>query len=311
MHPRWRWQRGGVHWSLIVLLAVVISIFMFQRWQQNSSTPIGAPTAGMPIVEPNVLALGTAGPIGIVDIAIQQPMDFDFKSRNEILQIRSAMIMHHPQLLAHSYKPTTEVFGQIVDGAPWWGIEGQFHRGPGQRSIEGASEESRFVLNPYLLVAAEFNDYWRNLTAEEAAHFPLYCPPQNLRWHAQQAYAEVTYAADCIAKRQAPQFDLIAFNARDLNLNYIYVSYADSKNIVKQNPPTAAYANPQFIHKGGSCGYPGGCNNMSPMTPPIDGIQLTGLPASIMIWLWKEQPSSVAQTPDMRFVIHFRDGDGR
>lgn len=68
-------------------------------------------------------------------------------------------------------------------------------------------------------------------------------------------------------------------------------------------PPLDAYDNPQFIHKGGSCGYPGGCNNMSPQTPPIDGISLDDLPAKIVVWLWRTRPDSVEVKPDFKYTI--------
>jgi hypothetical protein len=75
---------------------------------------------------------------------------------------------------------------------------------------------------------------------------------------------------------------------------------------LKQDAPQSPYANPQFLHQGGSCGYPGGCNNTSPPTPEIEGLQVTALPAKVVIWLWKQQPISLGQEPDMRFVIQFQ-----
>jgi len=91
-----------------------------------------------------------------------------------------------------------------------------------------------------------------------------------------------------------------------MNLNYIYVSYADSQNITKGEKLSTAYAIPHFIHQGGSCGYPGGCNNMSPPTPEIDGVEITGYPAKIVAWLWEEEPNSIEETPDMIFVLYFK-----
>jgi hypothetical protein len=301
-------QQGRARWPLVALLAIVSTTFVYLN-RERISEPIGQATTGKPSrVETyrNALALGSNGQDGVVDIAIQEPTDFDFKSRDEILRLRAEAVAAKSQMLARPYRPLGSVFGQIVDGVPWWGTDGQFYFGPGQHSIDGPSEEARFVLNPYLLVAPDFRDDWHDLlTPAELPGFQLYCSPHSLRWRPRDAYAEVTYSADCIAKRRWPVFDLIAYNARDFNLDYLYISYADSKNVAKKNPPDTAYRNPQFIHKGGSCGYPGGCNNMSPMTPPIDGLRVTGLPASVVVRLWAEQPASVAQTPDMTYVIHF------
>src|SRR5574341_1889482 len=78
-------------------------------------------------------------------------------------------------------------------------------------------------------------------------------------------------------------FDLIAFNARDFNLNYLYVAYDQSQNLYKPDAPTEAFQINPFLHRGGSCGYPGRCNNMSPDTPTISQIEITGLPARAII----------------------------
>jgi len=91
-----------------------------------------------------------------------------------------------------------------------------------------------------------------------------------------------------------------------MNLNYLYVAYQDSSNISKLDAPASAYAIPHYLHRGGSCGYPGGCNNMSPDTPEISWIELTRLPARAVIRLWSRNPGAVERAPDMVFVIQFR-----
>lgn len=141
-------------------------------------------------------------------------------------------------------------------------MDGEFFYGKGEKSIAGPSEESRFILNPYLLVAADFYNWWQGrIVEEELATFSLTCLPYNLRWWPREARAEAIYDAECVKEGQDYTFDLIAYNARDLSLNYVFVSYQDSLNITKSDMPTTPYANPQFIHQGGSCGYPGGYNN--------------------------------------------------
>lgn len=255
----------------------------------------------------NALAIGEIAKVESVSIDIQPPAELDWKSKSKVLQLRSAAVQQHPELLATEYMSDEAVFGQIVDGLPWWGMEGEFFYWKGEKSIAGPSEESRFILNPYLLVAADFYDWWQGRIAEaELSTFPLTCLPHDLHWWPQEARAEVTYDAECVKRGQNYTFDLIAYNARDFNLNYIFVSYPDSLNITKAEIPAEPFANPQFIHRGNSCGYPGGCNNMSPYTPEIDEIEITALPAQVIIWLWQHKPASPGQTPDMTFVLHFR-----
>ena len=302
--------RGRALPWLVLLLVIASAAFFWLNGEQLLEPP-GSTVAVRPPPKNdeyrNALALGPSAQIDVAEIAINEPIDFDSKTRDEILRLRADAVAAQPRLLTRPYRPLAYVFGRIVDGAPWWGTVGQFYYGPGQRSIDGPSEEARFVMNPFLLVAADFRDDWHDLLKPtDLPGFALYCSPRDLRWRPREAYAEVTYPADCVAKRRWSVFDLIAYNARDLGLGYLYVSYDESRGIAKKDPPKTAYYVPQYIHKGGSCGYPGGCNNMSPQTPPIDGLRVTGLPASIVMRLWSEQPAVVTQTPNMTYVIHFR-----
>jgi hypothetical protein len=284
----------------LLILALLVSILVM----------LGVWCLLRPPVNHNALAIGEAANIDRLDIPLQPPLELDFKTRAEVLQLREQAIYSHPELLVREYKPYAPIFGRIVDGLPWWGVKGQFYYGSGERSIEGPSEESRFILNPYLLVAAEFYTYWdpaRHPESEiRAANFRFYCAPHGLHWRPRSAYAEVSYDAGCVARIGGGFFDLIAYNARDLNLAYLYISYPDSQGISHPDAPVRAYANPQFIHQGGSCGYQGGCNNMSPYTPEIDAIRIDSLPAKVTIWLWKSDPGDPHRTPDMTFVLYFR-----
>lgn len=285
----WRRRKSDMGlWPVIVILAC-LAAGLIGFWYVLQPEP-----------NRNALAIGGAARQDGLDVTIQPPLEFDFLSKAEVLKRRVDAVQEYPGLIADEYTPSEAVFGQIVDGLPWWGIMGQFYYGSGEKSIEGASEESRFMLNPYLLVAADF--YGRS---DQLPNAPLYCAPSRLHWEPAAANADAYYDGACAAQMNG-LFDLIVYNARDMNLNYVYVSYADSENVAKSDPPAYAYAIPQFIHQGGSCGYPGGCNNMSPPTPEIDGLALTGLPAKVVTWLWRARPASVAQPPDMVFALYFR-----
>jgi hypothetical protein len=258
----------------------------------------------------NQLAIGDIGKVESVNLQIQSPIELDSMTKEQVLQLRRDEVYRYPEIVYSGYQPYEAIFDQIVDGLPWWGIPGQFYYGQGEQSIIGPSEESRFILNPYLLVAAEPCGMWdKNQISEALAlqpNFPLYCPPTDLIWQPENSFAEVTYNAGCIAQRNYACFNLIAYNARDLNLGYLYVSYENSLNISKTSKPLEPYQIPQYIHQGDSCGYPGGCNNMSPITPEIDALSVLRLPAKAEIWLWKDKPSSLEVTADMVFVIHFK-----
>jgi len=258
----------------------------------------------------NTLAIGDLAKVETINLTIKPPIDLDTLTKEEVLNLRVEEVYRYPELLFSSYEPSSGVFGGIVDGLPWWGIAGQFYYGQGNQSIDGPSEEARFILNPYLLVAAEpCGGFDKSRVSEELIRrpgFPFYCPVTQLIWEPENAYAEANYDANCVAQRNYSCFNLIAYNARDLNLNYIYVSYENSINISKSNRPDQVYAIPQFLHQGDSCGYPGGCNNMSPATPEIDGLSVVGLPARLEMWLWMDKPESLETSPDMIFVIRVR-----
>lgn len=311
-------RQSRLRWAFILLIAAmclfVTGIIMLRLPQPNQ----------------NKLAIGDAATVPELAIPIRPPAELDFLSKAEVLGMRTEAVKQHPDLLQGKYRPADAVFGQIEDGRPWWGMKGNFYYGSGEKSIEGPAEESRFILNPYLLIAAEIlapytlSDWeygWDRARITESdlnrPGFPFTCQPQSLRWWPRESRAEVRYDVSgyfaaisrwSIAPLsvQNASFDLFAYNARDLNLGYIYVSYKDSLNIRKADTHANPIAIPHFIHRGGSCGYPGGCNNMSPYVPELDSLQITTLPAKAVIRLWQQAPASSSQPADMVFVIHFK-----
>ncbi len=288
-------------WGLLIFVLPAVGLCLIGMWLVRQPKNVD---------NNNALAIGDRAKVESISVMIQPPIELDTLTKEEVLGLRNQEVYRYPELLYSGYQPYSGVFGEIVDGLPWWGVAGQFYYGQGEQSIEGPSEESRFILNPFLLVAAEpCGGFDKIRVSEEVVRRPgflFYCPAQQLIWEPENAHAEVTYSASCVSQLNYSCFDLIAYNARDLNLNYIYVSYDTSLNISKASRPDHAYAIPQYIHQGDSCGYPGGCNNMSPATPEIDGLSVVGLPARVEIWLWKEKPESLETSPDMIFSIRIR-----
>jgi len=100
-------------------------------------------------------------------------------------------------------------------------------------------------------------------------------------------------------------FSLIAYNARDFGFPFMYLDPKNSLNLVPWKSPDALEI-PQMIHCGGSCGYPGGCNNMSPHRVELDNNRLTRLPARAYLRLWRERPKDAkTSSPDFVMVIDF------
>jgi len=304
--------------GMVALCGCAICIIRLEPWSR------------IPLHNHNRLLLGQdSGVAAEYPIRLNEPMEFDGLTRDAVCRLRRNAVAQHPSLVAAGYRPSHAVFGQVEDGRPWWGIEGQYFHGSGQRSIEGLSEESRFVLNPFLLVAVDFTgltpwspDFeWNHDRIEpedlRREGFPFYCRPASLVWWPAESRAEVTYDLSAHLERLAPLtkrrmtvrdawFCLMPGNARDLNLSYLHVSPEAMVNVFRPDLPTQPVQIQHFIHRGGSCRYPGGCNNGSPYQEELDGYQLNALPARLDVLLWREPPDDVGQPADMRFMIRIR-----
>lgn len=270
----------------------------------------------------NDLAIGKSAKVnGPIDISIVAPADFNFKPRAEIFRWRAQEIMKHPELLNGSYALTKAVFGSVEDKKPWWGIYGQGYYGPGQNSIKGPAEESRFILNPFLLVGeAMICGLDKSKVSEQDLinrKFPMFYSPSNLRWWPSQGRAEVTYEISAYKSQLAAMLGFSnwtvasnisfeAINARDLGLKYFYIPPSWAKNIEVGSPMIKPMALNQFVHCGNSCGYPGGCNNMSPRCEQLDNFRFTNLPARISIMFWKAPPTTGSEKPDMVYTMNYR-----
>lgn len=322
-------QKNAINWPRVIvrtIIGVLVTVIIAMLWLAWTLRP-----------EPNdnALALGESAAGGPIEIPIQRPTELDGLTRDEVFALRTEAVMRNPELLGGPYVPADVVFGQIVDGKPWWGMPGQFFYANGSKSIEGVSEEARFILNPYLLVWAEFGGFsfygnrwltWSEEAIEAAGEeviyepdFPLICGPETLTWWPDERRAEVFYdVTGCMSEMnkwlanpveaEDMYISLAAYNARDLNLNFLFPDYDESENIIdpiEEDIPTEPVAIPHFIHLGSSCAYPGGCNNMSPAFPPTDYLFIEALPARFVVRLWHELPPSADESADMTVVLLF------
>ncbi len=261
---------------------------------------------------PNRLILG--GELGsLEEIAINGPIELDYKTKKEVYEIRGDYVGRHKNLVDGEYAPSQAIFGQIEDRKPWWGLEGQFCRGPGDKSMEGLSEETRFIANPFLL-----------LGIDEGAAYVVQGPctaiipnPTRIRWNQNSASGEVTYDLTEFKRQKAAspafgeakmEFDFVSMNARDFGYNFMHAS-RDASDGVEQTSKGMMFSQTavelrNFLHTGGSCGFKGGCNNGSPDQPEL-GFKVTKLPAKVTLRLWKDRPSTVEQAADYTWVINF------
>ncbi|TAL31398.1 MAG: hypothetical protein EPN97_11105 [Alphaproteobacteria bacterium] len=248
-----------------------------------------------------------AAPVTNVEIPLNPMMELNNRKKQDIYDIRRMYAEKYPQFMGSNYKPSDDVFGQIEDDRPWWGILGRSYYGAGENSIQGPAEASRFIANPLLLVGL---DTGHAVVVQKAGlkPRPVYPEPLHLYWQADGALAMAEYDITTFKKDSADIGDgvcvsghmmLVAYNARDLGYNFLYVDPAKSKYFAAK-PHIVKIA--QFLHKGDSCGYAGGCNNVAPVQPELN-IVVTGLPATAYIKLWKAQPNSFSDPADMVFVL--------
>ena len=241
-----------------------------------------------------------------ISIPIEPMSDLNYKTKDEILERRKTYVDAHKTLLTQPYEPSG-VFSLIEDNTPWWGILGLSYYGKGENSIQGLSEESRFINNPFLLIGL-VKSWAAKVKNSQAEPMAVYPKPTKLEWYKDKPMAVVTYDIKSFAEDsqklygvKSGQLSLIGYNARDLGWRYLQIFPEKSENIKHVKPKGAVKIN-HYLHKGNSCGHQDGCNNASPHQPELD-IEVQNLPAKVYIKLWKENPLRLSVEPDMVFIV--------
>lgn len=262
-----------------------------------------------------------------IELPLNPVSCFNQQSKAQILEQRKKTVEKFPQLIIGKYAADPLIFDQIIDGKPWWSMEGSFVYGSGKRSTTGNSEESRFILNPFLLVAANSwsTEIWDpdKMKGNEFAdpNFPFCYMPERVEINPKEKQLVVTYditayhahllAYDYCRKEKSTisDFGLTAYNARDFGYRYIHFDPKGSINVVNtynESNSSKVTEIKQYIHCGGSCGLASGCNNMSPAQSEIDRFRLKGLPATASFVLWRQKPADLSDKEDFKVVFQFK-----
>ena len=112
-------------WGFLGFL-IVICVYQLATssfWESGSIDP------GQRIVTSS-LKLG-AGIAGAQIIAVNEPIELDFKSKEDVFGLRKKYVQQHSDLVDGKYSPSLALFGQITSHKPWWGLEGQYCKGSG------------------------------------------------------------------------------------------------------------------------------------------------------------------------------------
>ncbi len=231
-------------------------------------------------------------------IPLAEPAPFSGKTVEELLRLRLMAVWQQPLLIGINYRPADAVFCRLRSGAAWRDLAGK-----------NGSAGSEYVLNPYLLVAAEIEGDFDTQ--------PWDFRPDSLTWDPAHSRAVAVYqlreypdgagqlSDEPISIRDVT-LNLVPLNARDMNLNYAAILRED---IVGVEPPPGSdkpVLIDQYLRYEPDCGKPGGCNEVSPPQREFRSVNLTDLPARIAIRLWKERPKSAHDAPDMWFTLEFQ-----
>ena len=225
------------------------------------------------------------------------------------------MIADYPIFFSGSYRAdASPVFNQIEGGKPWWGLRGLICYGPGQLAIDGESDESRFIDNPFLLISME--EGHALILMKGKGDCPLSYPEPNslsfdndkmtfyVEYNASAHDQTLAMLAQSVNHREPHmRYTFHGRNAIDFGVPYVYATEVNNLHFTNaQNIGNTVYRFRDFIHVGGSCGYPGGCNNGSPRQPETE-FQINAYPASATFKLWRHQPSSPEDPADLTYEI--------
>lgn len=264
---------------------------------------------------PNVLRVGSFADLkGIEEIPLNNTIALDFKTRDEIFAIRHEYVNQHPYLLDNKYMAFSPVFRSVGGGQPWWGLKGAFCYGPGEGSLKGDAEATRFISNPFLLLGVDDS---LPVHRKKRSFSPVYIKPISLFWDVENAQAMVIYDMSLFLEKwkQLPYdlrkipFTLINLNARDFGYRYVYASEEKSNGILPaENSHLFEKASQlkNLIMPIDNCGYLKGCNEIAPQQPELYFNVTEPLPATLHCKLWKKKPYSVEEKADFVFIIQFK-----
>lgn len=253
------------------------------------------------------------------ELEVNSPSEYNFLSKDDIYRIRKKHVKYSI-FAKENYEPSEKVFGAIVDYKPWWGsmrCQPLNYKGDRHEYIEGASIQSTQINNPNTLVGLsspyilwDIEQYQEFCTSEYAKFIPQsinYSEKDNLivtKYEVSKHFPKIRTNVNGKTVRYLIQ--LSGLNALDFGYQYVYAY--DTQNIKMYDENSNITQNEQtfkdYIHLGSSCGYEGGCNNISPMQ--YDKMfSVTDLPAEINLKLWKNKPHSKFQKADMYYRIIF------
>lgn len=254
------------------------------------------------------------GKIPRKEIFLNPLTELDLLPRDQVFRLRTEYVMKNRELIDKDYTPSAAVFGQVESGLTWWGIYGIAGFGNGKKSIEGPSEETRFINNPFLLAGLCENYAVPLEKFDPSAPEEIFPRPLKLVWDSVKREAEVLYDysgyLDQCYRYDIPEYvyktmSLYCLNARDFGFHHALIDTGRSGNADLKQGKGEIVRVPFYLHKGFSSGYPGGSNNGSPAAPNFD-VVIHQVPVDLTIRFWYEKPKSRESGQDFKYIMKLR-----
>lgn len=250
----------------------------------------------------------------IISLQVNALSELSYKSKEEIFNLRKSFVAKSI-FSTPDYAPSQEVFGQIVGGKPWIANTHCFSAQRNMAVVDGVSEESRYINNPNALVSVEFRWLWKVNNPDNyyfcKSDYVTTMIPKEIFYNKSKNEIDVVY-------EQLPFVDkkmfyiLNGLNANDLGYKYAYLDKSKSTYHIdfvnRKNISNKIHKFCDYIHLGGSCKVPGGCNNASPRQPELEFINKDMQNSTnkyIYIKLWKNKPLTPFTKPDIVEKIIF------
>ena len=254
-----------------------------------------------------------------VTIAIHPLESYNGNTKSEMYDIRKSYVKTS-LFYTPDYEPNEEIFGRIEDGKQWWALDKLICSREGEDTTPGLSAMSRFINNPDILVPAyfSFNLTYRDIYKEYcngnfSRNIPkeaFYNPIDNTITVKYPMSTYVTSHKVNHFSKKATLYPLIlsGINAKDFGYNYVYINNKYNISMVNEdnNASQKIHKFLDYIHVGGSCRHPDGCNNISPYQPELEFV-ITSLPAGLTLKLWKKEPITKEFSADINYKIIFEE----
>lgn len=245
-------------------------------------------------------------------LVINSLSEYDGMNKSDIYSMRKRIVDEVGKGLGGDYTPTESLLGAIQDGKPWWGTEGILCKGQGRHASDGASRESSYFNNPFILLNLGLGRVMNGNRGKENCA-GLWPQPYRLTVFPRAKTIRVEYdlsgfmrefegSAFYNSVNETDWFEFASINARDFGYEYAKAYKTDGIRFAHENNVSNGARLRNYWCLGRSCQISGGCNNICPSNDPFTFF-VTKYPAYALFKLYKN-PTDYSGEPDAYFEIY-------